>query len=739
MRLSKTPDLQNSTNKRTLFGWLGISLLASTAVVLTLVLFASILSSSFITPPFEQVYESYRRSDAVLLDRHREVIHELRVSQKGRRLDWVPLEEVSPALQSALLHAEDKRFYEHNGADWRAIGSALWEALSSGHARGASTITMQLASHLRPELQPQSYRRSTWQKWKQVQAARAIEKRWSKAQILEAYLNLVTFRGELQGVASAARGLFKKQPHGLGNSESMILAALVRSPNASPDQVALRACQLSEAMGLHLDCAAIASRARGALSAPYVLQSEVTLAPHVAGRLLRGDLPRTKGGSALTVCTLDGRLQRLAAETLQHHLLSVRSQNVQDGSVLVVENKTGEVLAYVGNAGGLASARYVDGTQALRQAGSILKPFLYGLAFGERLLTPASLIDDSPLDFPAVNGIYRPENYDNQFHGLVTARTALASSLNIPAVKALNLVGVDAFIHELGALGFRGLRSADFYGPSLALGSADIALWDLVNAYRCLANRGIWRPLRMTFGEDSGPPRHRVFSPEVAFMISDILSDRESRSRTFSLESPLSTRFWSAVKTGTSKDMRDNWCVGYSSQYTVGVWTGNFSGRPMWNVSGITGAAPVWVEIMNWLHRHQTSDAPNPPPGLVARNIAFSTSDQSRREWFLKGTETRLVQEASSPARYRISYPANGTVIALDPDIPNEEQKLFFESQPTDPDLHWRLNGFDTGLAGSPVPWGPRKGKYALSLLKGTRIVDSIYFEVRGNLGTAFP
>src|SRR6185369_11362934 len=176
------------------------------------------------------------------------------------------------------------------------------------------------------------------------------------------------------------------------------------------------------------------------------------------------------------------------------------------------------------------------------------------------------------------------------------------------------------------------------------------------------ANGGRFSPLRLTFDEPPGtsPP---AFSPEAAFLVSNILSDRESRSLTFQLESPLATRYWSAVKTGTSKDMRDNWCVGYSSQYTVGVWAGNFSGAPMWNVSGITGAAPVWVEMMNWLHRHQTSEAPAPPPGLVVRSVAFSTSDQSRREWFLNGTETGRVQEASGPVRYRISYPANGTVI----------------------------------------------------------------------------
>jgi len=193
-----------------------------------------------------------------------------------------------------------------------------------------------------------------------------------------------------------------------------------------------------------------------------------------------------------------------------------------------------------------------------------------------RILTPASLIDDSALDIPVPGGVYRPRNYDDEFHGLVSVRTALASSLNVPAVKTLNLVGVDNLVGMLWRLGFEELRSPDFYGPSLALGSADITLWDLVNAYRALANGGTWGSMRLVFEAEPAQPR-RVLTPAAAFLLSDILSDRESRSRTFSLESPLSTRFWTAVKTGTSKDMRDNWCVGYSDRYTVGVWVGNFS------------------------------------------------------------------------------------------------------------------------------------------------------------------
>ena len=297
------------------------------------------------------------------------------------------------------------------------------------------------------------------------------------------------------------------------------------------------------------------------------------------------------------VCTIDRGLQQFAADTLRRHISSLRSQNVHDGAVLVLDNATDEVLAYVSNTGDEGSARYVDGIQALRQAGSTLKPLIYGAAFDQHILTASSLIDDSPLDIPvAGGGVYRPSNYDSLFHGAVTVRVALASSLNVPAVKTLNLVGVEAALDVLEAAGFEKLQSAEFYGPSLALGAADVSLYELTNAYRCLANKGVWSPVRLSFDEPSGPAR-RVLSSQAAFIVLDILSDRESRSRTFSLESPLSTRFWTAVKTGTSKDMRDNWCVGSSSRYTAGVWAGNFSGEPMWNVSGISGAAPVWVEI----------------------------------------------------------------------------------------------------------------------------------------------
>jgi penicillin-binding protein 1C len=257
----------------------------------------------------------------------------------------------------------------------------------------------------------------------------------------------------------------------------------------------------------------------------------------------------------------------------------------------------------------------------------------------------------------------------------------------------------------------------------------------LVNAYRALANGGMWSPLRLTFDEKAEVIGRQVLSRGATFIVSDILSDRESRSETFHLESPLATRFWSAVKTGTSKDMRDNWCVGFSQQYTVGVWAGNFSGEPMWNVSGITGAAPAWIEIMNWLQHGLHSEPPHPPTEVVSRHIESSELGYGRREWFLKGTETPAIRVATSQSNFRIIYPTAGTIVALDPDIPESQQKLFFESQPAGNGMQWRLDGEIVASAEAVQLWSPQKGKHTLELIDETsRILDTVNFEVRGNV-----
>jgi penicillin-binding protein 1C len=678
-------------------------------------------------PSFESVVQSHRSSDLLVLDRHGRPLHQIRVDRQGRRLDWTPLADVSPALKASVIAAEDKRFYRHRGIDWKAAGRSIAQSPASGTPRGASTITMQVTALLDDSLRSSGGRRGRRQKLHQMNAARKLEQIWSKEQILEVYLNLATFRSELQGVNSASRALFGKDPHGLDPVESAFLAVLLRAPNASVERTAARAAALASSLGVKVTPPEMTERAGRALSGPYLPPLRAALAPHAA-RLLAQANGKSAEGSILS--SLDRDLQHFAGQILKEQLTQLRAANVGDAALLVLENASGEVLAYLGNAGNMSTAAHVDGVRALRQAGSSLKPFLYAHALQERLLTPASLLEDSPLDIPDTGGLYRPRNYDNTFSGLVTVRTALASSLNVPAVRAIQLVGVEAFLDGLRELRFRGLREPEFYGSSLALGSVDICLWDLTNAYRALANGGIWSPLRLAPSTDP-PETSRVLSAEAVFLVSDILADRESRSRTFHLESPLGTRYWSAVKTGTSKDMRDNWCVGYSDRYTVGVWVGNFSGEPMWNVSGISGAAPVWVEVMDFLHRERTSRPPAPPAGLVTARLSQGETGESRQEWFVAGTETSII--VPTETRQRILYPADETIVALDPDIPEDHQRVFFESRTPDPKLYWRLNGEILGHSASQVLWRPSPGPHLLELVEaGGRVVDSVRFQIRG-------
>jgi penicillin-binding protein 1C len=277
-------------------------------------------------------------------------------------------------------------------------------------------------------------------------------------------------------------------------------------------------------------------------------------------------------------------------------------------------------------------------------------------------------------------------------------------------------------------------ESGDYYGPSLALGSADVSLWELTNAYRTLANRGQSSEMILSLDKPKGKNTQTIFSPGAAFIVSDILADREARSSTFGLENSLATKFWSAVKTGTSKDMRDNWCVGYSSQYTVGVWVGNYSGASMWNVSGVSGAAPVWYEIMNYLYRHKASHKIAVPSNVVKKEFLSSLNIEKRQtDWFIQGTEPSSKVQIVKQYNKKIVYPPSGTIIALDPDIPQDLQKVFFIARTEDKELKWRLNEAEIAETGKTVEWSPQIGKYNLELtdMQG-KIIDSVRFEIRG-------
>src|SRR6185503_2883029 len=354
-------------------------------------------------------------------------------------------------------------------------------------------------------------------------------------------------------------------------------------------------------------------------------------------------------------------VQRFAAATLEQHLRELEARNAEDGAVVVLDNASGEVLAWVGSAGSASSAAEVDGVIARRQPGSALKPFLYALALERRLLTAASILDDSSLAVTTSAGLYVPQNYDHSFRGRVSLRTALGASLNVPAVRTLALVGYEPFYEKLRALGFETLtRDADHYGYSLALGGAEVTLLALANAYRTLANGGRHSTITVSAAQHPGAAM-QVVDPRAAYVIGDILADAAARASTFGLASPLATRYPASVKTGTSTEMRDNWAIGYSSRYTVGVWVGNFSGEPMHDVSGVSGAAPVWREVMDFLHEGEAPRPPAAPAGLVRQPIEYANGiEPGRDEWFLAGTEVaQIFAVDTAPGRPRIVSPAN--------------------------------------------------------------------------------
>ena len=696
--------------------------LACASVFLLFAVVLALLTAPPALPSYRQVRAAWAPSESWLHDRNGVLIDSARVDFTQRRLAWTPLGEVAPVVAATVVRAEDRRFHSHGGVDWLAVAGAARERLAGRPNRGASTVTMQVAAYLAPELARPGAR--DWRhKLRQMRAAQALEAAWSKDQILEAYLNLAGFRGEAQGIGAAALGLFGKTPASLGRDDALLLAALLPDPQANAGRIARRACRLAH----EADCARFPAAAASMLGPARSLQLDPGLASHLADRLLTKPALRVR-------TTLDAGVQRLAGAALRKQLLGLGGTRARDGAVVVVDNASGDVLAYVGGIGGASTAPAVDNAASYRQAGSTLKPFLFAHAIERGYLTPASILDDSPVQLDTASGLYVPQNYDRGFKGPVSARTALAGSLNVPAVRTLLLVGVEPFRDQLWDLGYHGLvEDGAYYGFSLALGSAEVTLLEQVAAYRALANGGRWSPLRLTHAGSRVSPR-AVTTPAAAWLVSDMIADPTARAATFGLDSALRLPFWAAVKTGTSKAMRDNWCIGYTRRFTVGVWVGNAEGDPMRAVSGTSGAAPVWRDVVTALEAGRSPSAPPPPPGVEARRVAFAGGqEQPRREWFLAGTGQALITAAPADARRpRFVNPVAGSVYALDPDVPRDRQQLAVTVTGAAAGTRVLLDRRDIGPGDATPQVVPVPGRHRLALVDvGGRVVDRVMFTVR--------
>jgi len=560
--------------------------------------------------PTERLDERWHRSHRIV-DREGRALREL-TSHLGQRGQPLPLGSMGDRLVVATLVSEDKGFYQHSGIDLGAIARALGQ--NARHVRivsGASTVTQQLVKLLDHGGQTPRDRTLT-DKLQEAARAQNLERVMTKRQILEAYLNRLSYGRGCVGPASAATAMFGVSPRDLSWAQAALLAVLPRAPSYldpydHPERALVRQRALLDALRAqgwlteedHRRAQAEPIELRPiahAFAAPHLTEALRLVALGERGRLAAGDV---------TTTTIDLDLQGDVEGLVKSHRARLAGRRADNAAVLVVANDSGEVLAYVGSADfdDPLIAGQVDMVRARRQPGSTLKPFLYALSF-QHGLQPSEMVADVATRFGERSGAYEPGNFDGTFHGPVSAMEALAGSLNVPAVRlgaALEPGELLDLLHELGMASLD--REAEHYGLSLALGSGEVSLQELAEAYLALARGGDRIGLRYTVaGPDSlghaAADGEQIIDRAAAAAVTDSLSDPLARVRGLGGPGPFDVGYPVALKTGTSSGYRDTWTVGYTRERTVAVWVGNADGRPTDELTGGGGAGPLFADVM---------------------------------------------------------------------------------------------------------------------------------------------
>jgi penicillin-binding protein 1C len=584
----------------------------------------------------------------VLEDRSGLPLRSTRASDGSLRR-WVAIDEIDPDVIAAFIAVEDRHFFRHRGVDLRAAARAALVDLRAGRiVSGGSTISMQLARMLRGS--PRSWSG----KLTQALWALRIERHLAKQAILEQYLNRVPLGQGAIGVEAAAGLYFSTSATVVSLGQAALLAGLARAPSRDTPLVSAgRAGARRRAALERLVSASYVTRAtaRRAASEPLLARSRALpfLAPHFTTQVVNW-IEREQGpAQGIWRTSLDLPLEAELEAEVRHTVESLGDRGARQAAAVVLDNQTGEILAWIGSPDFWAdTAGQVDMVISPRQPGSALKPFLYALAF-DRGYTPASILADIAHVYQTSTGPYAPRNYDRRFHGPVRAREALASSYNLPAVALADAVGVGSLLHLLRENGFLSLqRSAEYYGLGLSLGNGDVTLLEMANGYRALSRGGVWRPYRWRAAVPGEPvePGRRILSQRAATLTLDILADPVARIPGFGVETPLDFPFPVAAKTGTSRHFTDNWAVGAAGRFTVAVWVGNFNGRPMDGVSGVSGAGPLLHRaILAVARRYSPGVLPTPAragavPVTICRLSGLRASPRCpvMVEWFEPGT-----------------------------------------------------------------------------------------------------
>ncbi len=556
-----------------------------------------------------------------------------------------------------LIFSEDKRFYEHSGVDFAAIVRALYLNVTNFRVvSGASTISQQLIRAVEPA--PRTF----INKYREIIKALQMEKTLSKKEILYQYINRLPFGNQIYGVESASNIYFGKSAKDLTLGESVLLVVMPRSPSiTNPYEGFINLKKTSR----HLLCRMLKE---SVITQNQFIRAEEThinieklrspfRAPHFTDFVIQS-LGKKITQYSVIKTTLDYQLTKSIEDIISSRLNDLYTKGVTNAAVVVIDNKTCSISSMVGsqNYFDVDKDGKVNGCFSKRQPGSTLKPFTYALALKGKM-TASTIIPDIEQHYSTTKGDYMPENYDLRFHGPVRLRMALANSLNVPAVDVMRQIGIKKLYELLSSTGFTTIdKPPEHYGLGLTLGNLDVKLLELTNLYSMLANKGVWK--RYSFvsklveldGKEITPPNEndstRFFSEEVSYIVSDILADDKARIPAFTFASPLSMPFKVAAKTGTSKNYRDNWTVGYTPEYTVGVWVGDFSGKPMHNVSGITGAGPIFRDVMMTIYNKKDADWFSKPLGVIEQDVCpisgmlvGNECSGAIKEYYIDGTQ----------------------------------------------------------------------------------------------------
>jgi penicillin-binding protein 1C len=629
-------------------------------------------------PSIDSLPETYMTPSVRVTDRNGRLLYEI-IPQEGGRNTVLSIDNIPQCLKDATIAVEDKNFYTNPGVDLTGIFRALWINIKGGETiAGGSTITQQVARNLLLS-QEERAERTLRRKIREAILAWQMSQKLSKDEILSLYLNQINYGGMAYGVEAASQTYFGKPASELLLPECALIAGLPQAPGVynpftNPDlakerQAIVLLLMEKQSYITHEERLSAESTPLSYNPAPYPIEAPhfIWIVKDQIDKLISEGILSSRQ-SLVVRTTLDLDAQHLAEETLKRRIEGFKqedaalSHNVNNAALVALDPHSGEILALVGSADFFDESIHgaLDMATSPRQTGSAFKPFIYALALGSmspNAWTAATSILDLSTTFTIRDGTpYTPLNYDEREHGPVSVRTALASSLNIPAVKTLQAVGIENTINLAHRLGITSLSEAGHYDLSLALGGGQISLLQLSTAYATLANYGYFTGNtsileihdadgNLLYTPEQNPPL-QIFDPRVAWLISDILSDDSARATGFGLNSTLKLDHTAAVKTGTTTNFHDNWTIGYTPDLLVGVWVGNSGYEAMHNVTGLTGAAPIWHEVMRGLLQGRPDHPFERPDGLTQVEVCdlsgmlpSATCQHTRAEWFITGTE----------------------------------------------------------------------------------------------------